>query len=108
MAEILLAYYGADVNALGGEMGPMKNFYGGPWTKRKLPRCRALDCAAMAGRLDIVECLLKAGGRSGATGLGGAIVIAKRVSRFAIFSVLLDWEKEHGSRLIVEEGELQQ
>lgn len=107
VAEMLLAH-GADVNALGGEMGPMKNFYGDPWTKRQSPKCRALDCAAMAGRLDMVDFLLKAGGRSGAAGLGGAIAIAKRFCRFAILSVLLDWEKEHGSRLIVEEVERQQ
>lgn len=49
----------------------------------------------MAGRLDMVKFLLEASSRSGATGLGGAIVIAKRVSSFAILSVLLDWGKEH-------------
>ncbi|KAH8768993.1 hypothetical protein F5883DRAFT_553288 [Diaporthe sp. PMI_573] len=90
VAEFLLAQ-GAAVNALSGS-----------------GRLRALDFAAMGGKLDMVEFLLKAGGRSGTAGLGEAIHIAKESRHLAILSILLDWEKEHGSRINREEAEWQQ
>lgn len=100
LAEFLLAH-GADVNALSGEFGSLPS-------QRQFVRRRALDFAAMMGRLDMTEFLLKAGGRSGTAGLGGAIQIAKENRHFAVLSVLLEWEKEHGSRILKEEAEWQQ
>lgn len=96
VAEFLLAH-GSDINALSGK-------FKRPW---KLPRFRALDFAAHGGRLDMVEFLLKAGGRSVTAGLGGAMQLAKENGHFAIFSVLQDWEEEHGSKIIMEEAEWQ-
>lgn len=97
VAELLLAY-GSDINAFSGEF----------WGHRKPHRYRALDAAAERGRLDMVEFLLKAGGRSASDGLGGAIRLAKENGHFAVLSVLQDWEKEHGSRIMIEEAEWQQ
>lgn len=99
LAEFLLAH-GADVNALSGR-------FGGLPSPERLARRRALDFAAMMGRLDMTEFLLKAGGRSGAAGLGGAIQMAKENRHFAVLSVLVEWEKENGSRILKEEAEWQ-
>lgn len=96
LVEFLLDH-GADVNALSGNMYEIE-----------LPdRNRALDVAAGCGHLDMVEFLLKAGGRSSVYGLGGAIQIAKARGHFTVASVLLDWEKQHGMRLREEEVEWQ-
>lgn len=100
LAEFLLAH-GADVNALSGKFGTLPG-------QQQLSRRRALDFAAMMGRLDMTEFLLKAGGRSGAPGLSGAIYIAKENRHFAVLSVLLEWEREHGSRILREEAEWQE
>lgn len=97
VAEFLLSY-GSDVNALSGQF----------LRQGKFQRFRALDFAAMRGRLDMVEFLLKAGGRSGTAGLGLAIHVAGENGHFAVLSVLQDWEKENGSRIIMEEAEWQQ
>lgn len=96
LAEFLLDN-GADVNALSGRV-----LCNGVSLRR-----RALDCAAMYGRLDMVEFLLKAGSRSAILGLGGAIEPAKRFAYFAVLSVLLEWEEQHGSRMMEEEAEWQ-
>lgn len=96
LAEFLLAH-GADVNALSGKFGSLLSH-----------QRRALDIAAMMGRLDMTEFLLKAGGRSSTSGLGGAIHLAKENRHFAVLSVLLEWEKEHGARVLDEEAEWQQ
>lgn len=97
LVEFLLDH-GADVNALSGRE---------PEGRRFPEVYRALDFAAVYGRLDMVEFLLKAGGRSSTRGLGGAIVLAKNHDHFAVVSVLLDWEKQHGRRLVEEEVEWQ-
>lgn len=96
LAEFLLDN-GADVNALSGiiEQG------------RPPHRQRAVDVAAQRGRLDMVEFLLKAGGRSGTNGLDGAIDLCKRCGHFAVLSVLQDWQKKHGRRIMEEEVEWQ-
>lgn len=97
LAEFLLDN-GADVNALSGimEQGRPPN------------RQRALDVAAQYGRLDMVEFLLKAGGRSGTTGLDGAIYLCKRCGNFAVLSLLQGWQKKHRRRIMEEEAEWQQ
>lgn len=97
LVELLLDH-GADVNALSGRT----------WDGRFPAWRRALDVAAEFGRLDVVEFLLKAGGRSSIYGLGGAIELAKNGGHFALVSLLLDWEKQHGRRLVEEEVEWQQ
>lgn len=96
VAEFLLDN-GADINALSSELGYS-------W----LPaQCRALDYAASAGRIDMVEFLLKAGGRSGSASLNGAIGAAKHSRHYAVVSVLLEWKKKHGRILMEEEAEWQ-
>lgn len=96
LAEFLLDN-GADVNALSG-----KNEHA--WLPH---RCRALDYASYFGRLDMVEFLLKAGGRSGTGNLDGAIHASKEFECSAVRSVLLDWKKKHGLRIVEEEVEWQ-
>lgn len=88
---------GADVNALNGR----SLYHGVP------DRCRALDIASYMGRLDMVEFLLKAGGRSGTGGLDGAIRAARTFKYYAVRSVLLDWKRKHGGRIVQEEMEWQ-
>ncbi|KAK2610092.1 hypothetical protein N8I77_003548 [Diaporthe amygdali] len=101
LAEFLLNH-GADVNALSGYFVDISPKH------RRLPRrCRALDYAAMMGRLDMVEFLLEAGGRSSRACLGAAIHLANSRGRFAIVSTLLDWKKQHGTRMLEEEAEWQ-
>lgn len=101
LAEFLLDH-GADVNALSGYLRLRFK------DQQTFPRrFRALDCAAQMGKLDMVEFLLKAGGRSSRGCLGGAIHVAERRGYSAIVSVLLDWEKEHGMRMVEEEVEWQ-
>ncbi|KAG6357501.1 hypothetical protein INS49_013378 [Diaporthe citri] len=95
LVEFLLDH-GADVNALSGK-------YEG-----RTDRTRVLDVAAWLGFLDMAEFLLKAGGRSGTPGLGGAIHLAKVNGHFALLSVLLEWEKRNGMRMLEEEAEWQQ
>lgn len=97
VAEFLLSH-GSDVNAVSGDFS----------VRGALARYRALDFATIQGRIDMVEFLLKAGGRSVTAGLEGAIHIAKQTGHFAILSVLLDWKKKHCSRIIMEEVEWQQ
>lgn len=93
LAEFLLEN-SADVNALSGR------------TRYDWPPCRqrALDTAAEFGKLDMVEFLLKAGGRS-TLGPAGAIDLAKGNRNFAVLSVLLEWEEQHGSIMMEEEDE---
>lgn len=93
LVEFLLDQ-GADVNGLSGEGGYL----------RLDMKHRALDLAASDGKIDMVEFLLKAGGRSRSGGLSGAIDLARRAGHFAVVSVLLNWEKNH-SRRIMEEAE---
>lgn len=101
LVEFLLDH-GADVNALSGSL----NDYGGNLRDYKFPKRydRALDVAAEHGRLDMAELLLKAGGRSSIYGLGGAIKLAKNKGHFAVASLLLGWEKQHGRRLLEQEA----
>lgn len=106
VAEMLLAH-GGDVNALSGEV-KHPSLCRGPWTKGKPLRPRALDFAVMYRRLDMVEFLLKAGGRSGTAGLGGAIAIAKDRRCSAILSILLKSEQEHGRMIMKQEAEWQE
>lgn len=94
LVELLLDN-GADVNALSGA-------YEG-----RMGRVRVLDVVASLGRLDIAEFFLKAGGRSTIPGLGVAILFSKRRGHFALVSVLLEWEKQHGMRMLEEEAEWQ-
>jgi hypothetical protein len=89
VAEFLLDH-GADVNALSGRHDVRPN-----WIRFKYRR-RALDEATEAGRLDMLEYFLKAGGRSGYGGLQGAMMLAKENKRLAILSVLWDWERKLG------------
>lgn len=94
LVEFLLDH-GADVNALSGGC------------EGQIRRERVLDIAAGKGLLDMTEFLLKAGGRSATPGLGGAIRLAKRYGHFALLSVLLEWEKQNGMRMLEEEAEWQ-
>lgn len=96
VAEFLLDN-DADINALSHKTW----YYGQP------TRCRALDTAAYTGGLDMVEFLLKAGGRSATAGLDGAIAAAKFGRHFAVVSVLLEWKKKHGRRILEAEAEWQ-
>lgn len=96
LVELLLDH-GADVNALSGRSPQY----------RYRRRMRALDVAARSGLLDMTEFLLKAGGRSAAGGLDGAIGAAKANGHFAVLSVLLDWKENHGKRIMEEEVEWQ-
>lgn len=68
------------------------------------PRVRPLDLAVYNGNLDMVELLLKAGGRSREAGLGGAIRIAAKKGHFAVLSVLRSWDKKHRRRILEEEA----
>lgn len=99
LVELLLDH-GADINALSGRFG-----YFPGWIH---DRRRVLDLAAEIGTLDMVEFLLKAGARSATTGLGRAIDLSKVHGHFAVLSVLLEWEKLHGRRMLEEEDEWQQ
>lgn len=96
VAEFLLDN-GADVNAFSAQ----------PISEGLHFLKRALDYASSWGRLDMVEFLLKAGGRSGTGGLDGAIRATKMFGCSAVRSVLLDWEKKHGGRIVEEEVEWQ-
>lgn len=100
LAEFLLDN-GADVNGLSGNVGILHG------ENQMVCRRRALDYAALAGRLDMVEFLLSAGGRSGTGGLNRAINAAKINGHFAVLSVLLEWKKKHGRRIVEEEAEWQ-
>lgn len=97
-----LLNHGADVNAMCmfGEMLPVIREDGNRLV-------RPLDLAVHHGRLDKVELLLKAGGRSRKAGLDGAIGIAVRRGHFAILSILRSWNEKRG-RLILEEEALWQ
>lgn len=97
--EFLLDH-GANVNAMSDYYSPF-HFYG---DHAKHWPVRPVDYAVYAGKLDTVEFLLKAGGRSGTDGLGGAIIIAKRRRHFAILSVLRSWDEKHGRRMLEEEA----
>lgn len=68
------------------------------------PRVRPLDLAVCYGNLDIVELLLKAGGRSRDAGLGGAICIAAEQGHYAVVSVLRSWDEKYRRRIVEEEA----
>lgn len=91
--EFLLDH-GADVNAR-IKWHTLGNPYGVDCKHRLV---RPLDYAVNAGRLDMVELMLKAGGRSSTAGLGGAMMIAKEWRHFAILSVLQSWDEKYGGR----------
>lgn len=97
--EFLLDH-GADVNAMSDCISPF-NFYR---SRGKGCLVRPLDYAVYSGKLDTVELLLKAGGRSSTAGLGGAIMIAKRARHFAILSVLQSWDEKYGHRILEDEA----
>lgn len=65
---------------------------------------RPLDLAVYCGSLDMVELLLKAGGRSRKAGLGGAINIATSAGHFAVLSILRRWDKKRGRQILDEEA----
>lgn len=68
------------------------------------PRVRPLDLAVYNGNLDMVELLLKAGGRSRDAGLGGAICIAAEKEHYAVLSVLRSWDDKYRRRILEEEA----
>lgn len=68
------------------------------------PRVRPLDLAVYNGNLDMVELLLKAGGRSRDAGLGGAICIAAERGHYAVLSVLRSWDEKYRRRILKEEA----
>lgn len=88
--------HGADVNAMSDYLTPY--IFGVDYGKHG--PFRPLDHAVFTGKLDTVELLLKAGGRSGIAGLGGAMLIAKRQRHFAILSVLRGWDEKHGRQVL--------
>lgn len=98
--EFLLENH-ADVNALSGRFNVES------YDEKFNFRRRALDMTAESGRLDMLEYLLMAGGRSGYGGLRGSILLAKHERHFAVLSVLLDWERKHGSQIAGEETKWQ-
>lgn len=100
LAEFLLDH-GADVNGLSGYVSMLHGEH------QIVRRRRALDHATLAGRLDMVEFLLKAGGRSGRAGVDGAIDAAETNGHFAVLSVLLERKRTHGKRMVEEEAEWQ-
>lgn len=67
------------------------------------PRVRPLDLAVYNGNLDMVELLLKAGGRSRDAGLGGAICIAAEKGHYAVLSVIRSWDEKYRRRILEEE-----
>jgi ankyrin repeat protein len=93
--EFLLDH-GADVNAACSFLAPFKD--------NKHDLVRPLDFAAAFRSSDMVEFLLKAGGRSGKAGLGGSMGIAERLGHFAVLSVLQSWDKKHGRRILEDEA----
>lgn len=95
-----LLNHGADVNAMSDCPSPLY-FYGG---LREGCLVRPLDCAVYMGKLDTVEFLLKAGGRSSTAGLGGAMGIAKRGKQFAMLSVLRSLNEKYGHRIHEDEA----
>lgn len=95
-AEFLLNH-GADVNA-------MCRFFLAIIPDNDNPWIRPLDLAVYNGNLDMVELLLKAGGRSGDAGLGGAICIAAEQGHYAVLSVLRSWDDKYRRRILEEEA----
>lgn len=97
--EFLLDH-GADVNAKCG-------------SKRAIipdndnPLVRPLDIAVRNGNLDMVELLLKAGGRSRDAGLGGAICIAAERGHYAVLSVLRSWDEKYRRRIVEQKASYQ-
>lgn len=91
-----LSDHGADVNAACSFQANFKD--------NKHDLVRPLDFAAAFGSSDMVEFLLKAGGRSGKAGLGGSMGIAERQGHFSVLSVLRSWDKKHGRRILEDEA----
>lgn len=94
--EFLLDH-GADVNATCRYSVAIIPDNDNPWI-------RPLDLAVYKGNLDMVELLLKAGGRSRDAGLGGAICIAAEQGHYAVLSVIRSWDEKYRRRILEEEA----
>ncbi|ROV97825.1 hypothetical protein VPNG_08673 [Cytospora leucostoma] len=91
----LLLSHGADINAVASE----DLYY--------IRKSRALDLAAFMGRLDMVQFLLDAGGRSaipGVTGVDSAVKVATGTGNFAIVSVLEKHACQHRDAILQAES----